>query len=114
MVRLETHTLVSDNGRFLVLSIAAQRAEIRNLASALAEQNDELERLNDDLTQMSRGPVHTQYLHNPGQFLKAVFILKYRKKLNFLDRVAHSPRRLGPLHQNFINSNFIIYIEIHV
>ncbi|XP_068727914.1 centriolin-like isoform X3 [Montipora capricornis] len=52
--------------------IAAQRAEIRNLASALAEQNDELERLNDDLTQMSRGPVHTQYLHNPDPSLTAL------------------------------------------
>ncbi|KAJ7378123.1 hypothetical protein OS493_024788 [Desmophyllum pertusum] len=49
--------------------IAAQRAEIRNLASALAEQNEELERLKDDLTEISRVPVHPQYFHLPGQFM---------------------------------------------
>ena len=48
-------------------STAAQRAEIRNLASALTEQNDELERLKDDLMQLSRGPVHPQYFNYPGQ-----------------------------------------------
>ena len=49
------------------MSTAAQRAEIRNLASALTEQNDELERLKEDLMQLSRGPVHPQYFNYPGQ-----------------------------------------------
>lgn len=50
-----------------IMSTAAQRAEIRNLASALTEQNDELERLKEDLMQLSRGPVHPQYFNYPGQ-----------------------------------------------
>ena len=49
------------------MSTANQRAEIRNLASALTEQNDELERLKEDLMQLSRGPVHPQYYNYPGQ-----------------------------------------------
>ena len=49
------------------MSTANQRAEIRNLASALTEQNDELERLKEDLMQLSRGPVHPQYFNYPGQ-----------------------------------------------
>lgn len=53
-----------------VISLAAQRAEIRNLASALAEQNEELERLKEDLADMSRVPVHPQYFHLPGQLIE--------------------------------------------
>lgn len=51
---------------FAIIS-AAQRAEIGNLASALAAQNEELERLKEDLAEMSRVPVHPQYFHLPGQ-----------------------------------------------
>jgi len=49
--------------------LASQRAAIKNLASALAEQNNELERLKEDLMDMSRGPVQPQYFNYPGQFL---------------------------------------------
>lgn len=45
---------------------AAQRAAIKNLASALAEQNQELERLKDDLLEMSRAPVQLQNYPHPG------------------------------------------------
>ncbi|KAL9989525.1 hypothetical protein ACROYT_G004086 [Oculina patagonica] len=51
---------------------AAQRAEIKNLASALAAQNEELERLKEDLTEMSRVPVHSQYYHLPDPSLTAL------------------------------------------
>jgi len=47
--------------------LASQRAAIKNLASALAEQNNELERLKEDLMDMSRDPVQPQYFNYPGQ-----------------------------------------------
>ena len=55
---------------FVIVAIttATQRAEIKNLASALAAQNEELERLKDDLMEMSRAPLNPQYFHFPGEF----------------------------------------------
>ena len=63
---IENKSRDSNKRHISVISTAAQRAEIRNLASALSAQNEELERLKDDLTEISRVPVHPQYFHLPG------------------------------------------------